>query len=129
MRGRDAGAAVVDFVLVSAPLLFLLFGILQIATYLHLRNVVVASAAEGARHAAAADRSTVDGGPRAERVLAAGLSERVAQDIRCAAAEEVGAAGVVLVVVRCRGEVPALLSLLGPVLPVDVSGHALKEGR
>ena len=128
-RRADRGAAVVEFVLVTVPLLFLLLAVLQVAVYLHLRNVVVASAAEGARYGAAADRSTRDAGPLAELVLAQGVSERTAAGVACAAAEEAGAGGAVLVVVRCRGSVPALVRVLGPVLPVDVTARALKEGR
>ena len=126
---RDRGSAAVDFVLVALPLLALLLGVLQLAAYLHVRDVVVASAAEAARRAAAADRSTGDGGPLAEQVLARGVSARTAAGIRCAAGEEVGAGQVVVVAVRCRGAVPALLALTGPVLPVDVTAHVLKEGR
>ena len=129
MAPRDRGSAAVDFALVSLPLLALLLGVLQAAAYLHLRDVVVAGAAEGARQAAAADRSTGDGGPLAEQVLAGGVSDRVAAGLRCTCAEEAGAAGTVLVAVRCRGAVPALLAAVGPVLPVDVTAHALKEGR
>ena len=126
---RDGGAAAVDFVLVALPLLFLLLAVLQVAAYLHLRAVVVAGAAEGARHAAAAGMSTRDGGPWAERVLAEGVSARTAAGLDCTASEVPGAAGGVLVAVRCRGAVPALVADLGPVLPVDVAAHAVKEGR
>lgn len=126
---RDRGAAVVEFVLVSAPLLFLLLCVLQVAAYLHLRNVVVASAAEGARYGANADRSSVEGGPYAEQVLTRGVSARAAARIRCTAGEEAGAGGTVLVAVRCRGGMPALLAVLGDVLPVDVRARAIKEGR
>ena len=126
---REDGAASVDFVLVAVPLLFLLLAVLQVAAYLHVRAVVVAGAAEGARHGAAAGVSTRDAGPWAEQVLTEGVSPRTAAGLDCAAAEEAGAAGSVLVVVRCRGEVPALVAGLGPVLPVDVTAHAVKEGR
>jgi Flp pilus assembly protein TadG len=126
---QDRGAAVVEFVLVSAPLLFLLLGVLQVAAYLHLRNVVVASAAEGARYGANADRASVDGGPHAEQVLARGVSAGAAARISCTAGEEPGAGGTVLVSVRCRGSMPALLAVFGDVLPVDVRARAIKEGR
>jgi Flp pilus assembly protein TadG len=124
---RDRGSAAVDFVLVALPVLVLLLAVLQGAAFLHLRAVVVASAAEGARQAAAADRSTADGGPLAEQVLARGASARAAAGIRCAAAEVPGPGGAVLVAVSCRGAVPALLAA-GSVLPVHVTAHALKEG-
>jgi Flp pilus assembly protein TadG len=129
MRRRDRGAAVVEFVLITVPLLFLLLGVLQVAVYLHVRNVVVASAAEGARYGANADRAVTDGGSFAEQVLAHGLSARAASAIRCAAAEQNGAGGTVLVAVRCRGTVPTLLSAVGDLLPVDATARAIKEGR
>lgn len=125
----DRGAAVVEFVLVSIPLLFLLLVVLQVAVYLHVRNVVVASAAEGARYGANADRGSGDGGPFAQQVLGRGLSVRAAAGIRCTAGEEAGAAGTVLVAVRCRGTVPTLLSIVGRLLPVDATARAIKEGR
>jgi Flp pilus assembly protein TadG len=126
---RDRGSAVVEFLLVSMPLLFLLLVVLQVAVFLHLRNVVVASAAEGARYGANADRSTADGGPFAEQVLAQGLSAKIAARIRCSSVEEPGAGGVVLVAVRCRGVVPSLVAALGDRLPIAVTARAIKEGR
>jgi Flp pilus assembly protein TadG len=128
-RRADDGAAVVEFVLIAVPLLFLLLAVLQVAVYLHLRNVLVASAAEGARYGANADRATSDGGPFAEQVLARGVSRRAAAAIHCTAAEEPGAGGIVLVAVRCRGTTPTLLSAVGRLLPVDVAARAIKEGR
>lgn len=128
-RRGDRGAAVVEFVLVSMPLLFLLLAVLQVAVYLHLRNVVVASAAEGARYGANADRMSADGGPFAEQVLGRGVSARTAASIRCVATEQAGAGGTVLVAVRCRGSVPTLLSAIGTLLPVDATARSLKEGR
>jgi|SRR6266568_3705962 len=129
MRRGDDGAAVVEFVLIAVPLLFLLLAVLQVAVYLHLRNVVVASAAEGARYGANADRTTSDGAPFAEQVLRYGVRGRAAAAIHCTAAEEHGAGGTVLVAVRCRGSVPTLLSAVGDLLPVDVTARAIKEGR
>ena len=42
-------------------------------------------------------------------------------------AEEVDASGLTLVVVRCTGAVPSLLAVLGDLLPVEVTGRAVKE--
>jgi len=128
-EGRDQGAAVIEFVLITVPLLFLMLAVLQVAVYLHLRNVVVASAAEGARYGANADRAVTDGGPFAEQVLSHGVSARTASTIRCAASEQDGAGGTVLVAVRCRGTVPTLLSAVGELLPIDATARAIKEGR
>ena len=51
----ERGSAVVDFVLVSVLIVILLLAVLQVAVYVHVRNVVTASAQEGARFAAHAD--------------------------------------------------------------------------
>jgi hypothetical protein len=39
-----------------------------------------------------------------------------------------GRQGLTLVVVRCTGAVPALLASLGNLLPLEVTGRAVKEG-
>ena len=64
MLTGDRGSAVVEFVLVGTLLVALFLGVLQLGLYLHMRNVVVASLAEGAREAANADRDCADGTAR-----------------------------------------------------------------
>src|SRR3954451_17028988 len=54
-RDSDAGAAVVDFVGVSVLLLALVLVVLQLGIVLHVRNVAISAAQEGARHEADAD--------------------------------------------------------------------------
>ncbi|MCA1824437.1 MAG: TadE family protein [Mycobacteriales bacterium] len=132
MRRSDRGAAVVEFVLVGVLLIFLFLGVLQVGLVLHMRNVVVASAAEAARAAASADVESCTARPRAHDLVAAALSARVADALRYdeAACEEVETTGRRVVVVRVRGTLPMLLL---PVLPsrtvrLDVTAHALKEG-
>src|SRR4029453_4872725 len=54
---REAGAAVVEFTLVTVVLVVLFLAILQLALALYVRNTLVAAAAEGAHYARNADRS------------------------------------------------------------------------
>lgn len=124
----DRGSAVVEFVLVVLPLLMLLLLVVQVAVYLYVRNVVAAAAAEGARYGANVDRGPDEGAGYAEQVLGAGLSARAARGVPCAASEQPGESGLVLVAVRCRGAVPTVFSPLGSLLPVDVTARALEEG-
>lgn len=72
---RDEGNAAVEFVLVSALLVVLVSGVVQLALALHVRNTMQACAAEGARLAATADRSSSDGVARAESMLNAALGD------------------------------------------------------
>ncbi|HVX42968.1 MAG TPA: TadE/TadG family type IV pilus assembly protein [Mycobacteriales bacterium] len=118
----------VEFLLVSILLLALLFAVVQVAFYLHIRNVVAASAAEGARYAANADRSAVDGGPMTHQIIADSLSERVADGMACSGRYEPGESGTVLVAVRCTGDVPLVFSWLGGLPVLNVTARALKEG-
>lgn len=127
-RDGERGSAVVEFVLVSVLIVVLLLAVLQVAVYVHVRNVVTASAQEGARYAANADVPVGDGGGRTAEIVAAATSERTASGLTCTSAEEVDGTGLTLVVVRCTGAVPTLLSGLGDLLPLDVTGRAVREG-
>ncbi|MGY1743841.1 MULTISPECIES: TadE/TadG family type IV pilus assembly protein [unclassified Blastococcus] len=124
----ERGGAVVEFVLVSVLVVVLLLAVLQVAVYVHVRNVVTAGAQEGARYAANADVVVADGGGRTAEIVAAATSERTAAGLSCTAAEEVDPTGLTLVVVRCTGAVPTLLAGLGDLLPLDVTGRAVREG-
>ena len=113
--------------LVSALIMALLLAVLQVAVYVHVRNVVTASAQEGARFAAAADVPSDAGAARTVEVVAQATSVRTAQGLACESGEESDPTGVTLVVVRCAGSVPSLFAALGSVLPLHATGRAIKE--
>ncbi|WP_409331944.1 TadE/TadG family type IV pilus assembly protein [Trujillonella humicola] len=124
----ERGSAVVEFVLVAVLIVVLLLAVLQVAVYVHVRNVVTAGAQEGARYAANADVPVSAGGGRTAQIVAAATSERTAAGLTCTATEDVDGTGLTLVVVRCTGAVPTLLAGLGDLLPLDVTGRAVREG-
>ena len=124
----ERGSAVVDFVMVSILIVTLLLAVLQVAVYVHVRNVVTASAQEGARFAANADVSSTVGSARTMEEVARATSAQTARGLACTSGEEVDGSGFTLVVVRCSGSVPALLASLGNLLPLEVTGRAVKEG-
>ena len=123
----ERGSAVVDFVLVSLLIVALLLAVLQVAVYVHVRNVVVASAQEGARYAANADVDSAYGAARTVEIVGRATSERTAGGLSCTAAEEPDPTGLRLVVVRCSGSVPTVFAALGNLLPLEVTGRAVKE--
>jgi len=125
---RERGSAVVDFVLVGVLVVALLLAVLQVAVYVHLRNVIVASAQEGARYAANADVPAEAGAGRTLEVLGRATSTRTAAGLACTSQQEVDDSGLVLVVVRCTGAVPSLFAPLGDLLPLDATGRAVAEG-
>jgi Flp pilus assembly protein TadG len=126
-RDGERGAAVVEFVFVSVLVVVLLLAVLQVAVYVHVRNVVTASAQEGARFAANADVPSSAGADRTVAVVARATSQQTADGLVCSSAQEVDASGLTLVVVRCSGAVPTLLAGLGSLLPLEVTGRAVEE--
>ena len=78
------GAAVVEFVMISVLLIFLLFAVLQVAVLFYVRNIVAASAADGARYAATSNVAAEAGGGRATSADRRRVDRRSAHDVPCA---------------------------------------------
>jgi hypothetical protein len=118
------GAAVVEFTLVSVVLVGLFLAIVQLGLVLHIRNTLVACAAEGARHAANADRGLTDGEARTTALIAESLSPRLGDGIT---SRYVSSGGVQLVEIEVTTTLP-LFGLLGVDRGLTVTGHAVEEG-
>jgi Flp pilus assembly protein TadG len=121
--GDDAGAAVVDFTLVGVLLTFLFLALLQLGLALHIRNTLAASAAEGARYGANADRSPGEGAAVTRELIKASLADSFAGGVT-SGTERVS--GVLTVYVQVDARLP-LVGLLGPPRAISVRGHALEE--
>ena len=121
--GGERGAAVVEFSLVSVVLVGLFLAILQLGLVLHVRNTLVACAAEGARHAANADRDLADGEARTAALIAESLSSRFGEGV---ASRYVSAGGMQLVEIEVTTTLP-LFGLLGVDRGLTVTGHAVEE--
>jgi len=121
--GHDDGAAVVEFTLVAALLTALFLALLQLGLALHVRNTLVASAAEGARYAANADRVPADGAALTRSLIRASLADSFATGVS-SGFEVVD--GVPTVFVRVDATLP-VVGLLGPARGIRVRGHALEE--
>ena len=122
-RRREGGAAVVDFVLVTAVVVPLVLGVIQVGLVLHVRNTLTAAASEGARFGATADHGPTDGAARTRSIVAGILAGRYAEDVTAQATAVGGYPGLA---VRVEAEVPAL-GLFGPAVAVRVEGHAVEE--
>ncbi len=123
--GRENGSALVDFLLVSVLVTVLVLGVVQLALTLHVRSVLIDSAAEGARYAALDGTSLPDGAARTRWLIDSTLPAAYAQHV------EIGRAdyrGVGVVEVRVSAPVP-VLGLLGPSGLIDVTGRAVDEQR
>lgn len=119
----DRGSAVVEFTLVGALLTALFLGLLQLGLALHVRNTLAASATEGARYAANADRSPEEGAEATRRLIRASLDDSFAGEVT-AGFEVVD--GVNTVFVEVRAPLP-VIGVWGPGRSLRVRGHALDE--
>lgn len=130
-RGRrtgESGAAVVDFVLVSILVLVLFLLVLQVGLVLHVRNVLVSSAQEGARHAANADVAVAEGRAVALQSVASALSTEIADSAAGSPAATLVplGGGLTAVEVTLDAAVPLVLPIAS--IHLRVRGHALREG-
>jgi Flp pilus assembly protein TadG len=126
--GGDRGAAVAEFVLVVGLLIFLLFAVVQVAVLFYVRNIVAASAADGARYAANSNVDATAGGDRASTQVSRSLSGSVARSVPCAGTLGTDpASGLQTTVVRCTGTIRSVFLPLAALVHIDVTARALTE--
>ncbi len=113
----------VDFVLVGGLITVLLVAVVQLTLVLHVRNVLIDCAAQGARYAAAAGRAPSDGVGRTVDLASTELSGSYARDVT---AVRTRLGGVDVVEVTVRAPLP-VVGLLGPGGTLVVRGHAMVE--
>lgn len=124
----DDGAAVVEFVMISVLLVVLLLGVVQVAVYFYVRNIVAASAAAGARFAAAAGVDPRAAGARAQRLIATGVDSRDASAMHCTGrAARDSASGLATTEVHCKGRLRLLFLPLPAPLSIEVRSSVLTE--
>jgi Flp pilus assembly protein TadG len=123
VRDRDRGAAVVDFALVGGLLTLIFAAVLQLIVVLHVRNVLIDCAAEGARTGALADRNPAAGAERTRQLIRAELNDGYAQHVSAGPAR---VQGLDTIEVTVEAPLP-LFGLIGPSRALTVSGHALAE--
>lgn len=109
--------------LVAVLLLPLFLALVQLGLALHVRNTLVACAAEGARYGANADRDPADAAEHAAQLVRAALADSFAEDVQAGVAE---VDGVAVMEVRVSAALP-VVGLLGPSGSLTVRGHALDE--
>lgn len=125
----DDGAAVVDFVLVSVLLVLLLFGVLQVAVYCYVRNIVAASAADGARYAANSGVDPGAGGSRAAQLIRQAIGVGQATRIPCRGSTNTDStSGLAVATVHCRGRLKLTFLPVNLPLWIDATSSSLKEG-
>jgi Flp pilus assembly protein TadG len=127
LRG-DRGSAPVDFVLVGSLVTLMFLAVVQLGIDYHVRNVLAACAAEGARYGANADVASADAGAaRANQLIRQSVGARFATAIAAPDQDTVDGAPVVTVTVTARMPLFAWFLAAGPT--VHAVGHSLLEHR
>jgi Flp pilus assembly protein TadG len=122
-RRQDDGSAVAGFALVTLAVLPLVMAVLQLAIVWHIENTVTDAASEGARYAAAYQRSPGDGAVRTREAIDASLDDDIVSAI---SARDTTLDGLRHVEVEVTARIPTL-GLWGPSITVHVTGHAVIE--
>ena len=125
-RSRDErGSAPVDFVLVGSLVTLMFLAVVQLGIDYHVRNVLAASVAEGARYAANADvADAAVGASRANALITRALGPSYAHAV---ASPEQDIDGVSAVTVTAEVQLPLFAWFLPAGPTVHAVGHALLE--
>jgi hypothetical protein len=125
-RTGERGSAPIDFVLVGTLVTLLFLAVVQIGIDYHVRNVLAACAAEGARYGANADVADAQAGAdKANELIEQSLGAGFAHATAPASQDTVAGAPVVTVEVEARLPLLAWFLPIGPT--VRATGHALVE--
>src|SRR3954462_7799155 len=125
-RSADRGSAPVEFVLVGSLVTLLFLAIVQVAIDFHVRNVLAACAAEGARYGANADVADPDAAAaKTNELITRSIGDAYATAVAPTEQDTVDGAPVVTVTVRARLPLLAWFLPVGPT--VTATGHALLE--
>jgi Flp pilus assembly protein TadG len=125
-RHDDVGSAAVDFVLVGVLVTLLFLGVVQLGVDYHVRNVVAACVAEGARYAANADvADPAAGADRANELIRESLGPSFAHVAPADHPDTLGGEPVITLTADIRLPLVAWFLPVGPT--VHVTGHALQE--
>jgi Flp pilus assembly protein TadG len=117
----EDGAAVVEFVLVSAVAVLLTMALAQLGLFLWERNALMGSLSEGTRVAATEGRTVDDGRRVAAELLRRSAGGRVADAVLISGAESAG-----VVVLRAEGTLPSFVPGV-PGLPVRMTARMHEE--
>lgn len=121
----ESGSAVADFAMVAGLLSLLFLAIFQLGMALHIRNTLIACAAEGARYGARADATPNDGVARARELIGASLSSRYADHIT---SETATVKGITVVVLKVDAPLP-VIGPLGPDRLLRIQARAFSESQ
>lgn len=120
---KERGNATAEFVMVSALVVLLFLGVLQVAFALFTRNVPQDAVSQGARYGAMLDKTPADGEERTHELLYSVPPSHYSATISSSVTQWQGADAVQVTVVA---PVP-LIGPFGVAAQWEVSGHAVVQ--
>lgn len=120
---KERGNATAEFVMVSALVVLLFLGVLQVAFALFTHNVLQDAASQGARYGAMLDKTPADGEERTYDLLYSVLPRHYSATVTSSVTQWQGVDAVQITVVA---PVP-LLGPFGVAAQWEVSGHAVVQ--
>lgn len=78
---EERGAATAEFTMVAALLVLLTLAVIQLTTFVHVRNTLIDAASTGARFGALHDRTAEDGVDRTRSLIASSVAEDHAEEV------------------------------------------------
>lgn len=110
--------------MVSALLIAVFLGVLQLTLALHVRNTLLDAAASGARYGTLADRGAADGVARTQEIITGALNSSYASNVKATRVDIGGRPGLVITV---RAGVP-MIGMIPLFAHFEVSGEAVRYG-
>jgi Flp pilus assembly protein TadG len=101
----ERGSAPAEFVMVSALLVTMVLGLMQVILVVHVRHTLLSAATEGARQAALADVSAAGATAVTRALVEASLSPSYAEDISVQRSQTLGVPTALVII---TAPVPAL---------------------
>ncbi|SEA18148.1 TadE-like protein [Bowdeniella nasicola] len=120
---EEEGSVIPEYVMVLTVLIFVLLALIQFVFAIHVRSILVDSAAEGARRAALMKSTDAEGIALTEQLVSSALVDNYASNV---AIEHVNLDGLAAVRVTISAPLP-LIGLIGPDSQLTVSAHAVEE--
>lgn len=117
------GSAPAEFVMVGGLLTVLVLSVIQLGVVLHVRNITLDAAAQGAQFAALADNGLADGSARTREVVTVALGPGYAGNIDAVYGNYLGRRSAIVTV---STRLP-VFGLIGIDSGLEVSGHAPVE--
>jgi TadE-like protein len=127
-RSGERGSALIEFTMMSVLLVFVLFGVLQVAALVFVRSIVASAASEGAHYAGGVGVDPGDGGARAAELIRQAFGSKAATRVHCSGRSAADpATSVRTATVVCDGRITSIFLPIGALVELHVHAESFAE--